>query len=118
MRTLKMIGREENSGWWTGQISGTCYHGAMEHYAFPNKVFSLYSYVNLRQRNLCLSGARLEGAVIAMPARMVGADATRALNPADEVCGAITSGGTGGIATAPGMIDELMYVWLDSSYET
>ncbi len=94
LRDLTLIAREENSRWQTGQISGTYYHGGMEHYAFLNRVFSLYSHVNILQRDMCPSGTKFEGEVIAMTARMLGADTARARNPADEVCGAITSGGT------------------------
>ncbi len=94
LRDLKTIAREENSRWQTGQVSGTYYHGGMEHYAFLNKVFSLYSHVNILQRDMCPSGTRFEGEVIAMTARMLGSEAARERNAADEVCGAITSGGT------------------------
>jgi sphinganine-1-phosphate aldolase len=94
LRELKKIAKEENANWQTGKISGTYYHGGMEHYTFLNKVFGLFSHVNLLQRDLCPSGTKFEGEVIAMTARMLNADAARAHNPQDQVCGSITSGGT------------------------
>src|SRR5689334_21240399 len=75
LRQLKKIAKEENANWQTGQISGTYYHGGMEHYAFLNKVFGLFSHVNLLQRDLCPSGTKFEGEVITMTARMLNADA-------------------------------------------
>jgi sphinganine-1-phosphate aldolase len=94
LRELRSIARLEDSKWQTGKISGTYYHGGMEHYAFLNRVFALFSHVNLLQRDMCPSGTKFEGEIIAMTAKMLGADAARAANPADQVCGAITSGGT------------------------
>jgi len=94
MRELRGIAREENARWQTGQISGTYYHGGMEHYAYLNRVFSLFSHVNLLQRDMCPSGTKFEGEVIAMTARMLGAELAREKDPRADVCGAITSGGT------------------------
>jgi sphinganine-1-phosphate aldolase len=94
LRELRAIAREEDSRWQTGQISGTYYHGGMEHYAFLNRAFSFFSHVNLLQRDVCPSGTKFEGEIIAMTARMLNAEAARARNSQDEVCGSITSGGT------------------------
>src|ERR1019366_3424737 len=94
MRELRSIARQENAGWKTGQISGTYYHGGMEHYAYLNRVFALFSHVNLLQRDMCPSGTKFEGEVIAMTARMLGAELARENDPQADVCGAITSGGT------------------------
>jgi len=94
MRELRSIAREEDARWQTGQISGTYYHGGIEHYAYLNRVFSLFSHVNLLQRDLCPSGTKFEGEVIAMTARMLGAELARENDPQADICGAITSGGT------------------------
>ena len=94
MRELRSIARQENTRWQTGQISGTYYHGGMEHYAYLNRVFALFSHVNLLQRDMCPSGTKFEGEVIAMTARMLGAALAREKDPQADVCGAITSGGT------------------------
>lgn len=91
---LQIIAEEEDKHWETGLISGTMYHGGKEHYAFLNKVFSLFSYVNLLQRDICPSGTKFESEIIAMVAKMLHGDSVKEYNPQDEVCGTVTSGGT------------------------
>jgi glutamate/tyrosine decarboxylase-like PLP-dependent enzyme len=100
LKELAFMSDEENKKWQSGQCSGTMYHGGLEHYAFLNKVFSMYSSINLLQRDLCPSGTKFEAEVLAMVAKMLhGEEATR-LNPADTVAGAITSGGSESIYNA------------------
>ncbi len=91
---MRKIAEQEDAYWTTGKVSGTYYHGGKDHYAFLNRVFSLFSHVNLLQRDICPSGTKFESEIISMTAKMLNADAARALNPRDEVCGSITSGGT------------------------
>src|ERR1035441_10184960 len=81
MRELRSIARQENVRWQSGQISGTYFHGGMEHYAYLNRVFALFSHVNLLQRDMCPSGTKFEGEVIAMTARMLGAELAREMDP-------------------------------------
>jgi sphinganine-1-phosphate aldolase len=97
---LKAIAEEEDQKWETGLVSGTMYHGGKEHYAFLNRIFSLYSYVNLIQRDMCPSGTKFESEIISMVAKMLHGDAAQELNPADDVCGAVTSGGSESIYNA------------------
>jgi glutamate/tyrosine decarboxylase-like PLP-dependent enzyme len=97
---LSTMADEENQKWNRGQVSGTFYHGGMEHYAFLNRVFSLYSHANLLQRDLCPSGTKMEGEILAMTARMLHAEAVPEHHPGEEVCGSITSGGTESILNA------------------
>lgn len=85
---------EEDQKWETGQVSGTMYHGGKSHYAFLNRVFSLFSYVNLLQRDLCPSGTKFEAEIVAMTAKMLNGETARQRNEQDEVCGAVTSGGS------------------------
>ena len=66
----------------------------MEHFAYLNRVFALFSHVNLLHRDMCPSGTKFEGEIIAMTARMLGAELAREKDPQADVCGAITSGGT------------------------
>ena len=94
LREMRAIAREENARWQGGKISGTYYHGGMEHYAFLNRAFSLFSHVNLLQRDMCPSGTKFEGEIVAMTGRMLGAEAARERDPQADVCGQITSGGT------------------------
>jgi sphinganine-1-phosphate aldolase len=91
---LLTIAEEEDKLWETGLISGTMYHGGKEHYAFLNRVFSLYSYVNLLQRDICPSGTKFESEIISMVARLLHGESVKDFNPDDDVCGTITSGGT------------------------
>jgi sphinganine-1-phosphate aldolase len=97
---LYQIAEEEDTKWETGLISGTMYHGGKEHYAFLNKIFSLYSYMNILQRDLCPSATKFESEIIAMVGKMLNGDAVKEHNPDDEVCGAVTSGGTESIYNA------------------
>jgi glutamate/tyrosine decarboxylase-like PLP-dependent enzyme len=91
---LKTIAVEEDRNWESGLISGTMYHGGKEHYTFLNRVFSLFSYVNLLQRDICPSGTKFESEIISMVANLLNGDAVKKYNPEDEVCGTVTSGGT------------------------
>lgn len=91
---------EENQKWNRGQVSGTFYHGGMQHYAFLNRIFSLYSHANLLQRDLCPSGTKMEGEILAMTAHMLNGQAVARHHPGEQVCGSITSGGTESILNA------------------
>lgn len=100
LQELAYMAEAENGKWLGGQVSGTMYHGGMEHYAFLNRVFSLFSYVNLLQRDLCPSGTKFEAEALAMIARMLHGEEVGKVNPRDEVAGAITSGGSESIFNA------------------
>src|SRR5512140_1149853 len=97
---IEYMSQEENKKWQDGQCSGTMYHGGMEHYAFLNKVFSAYSYVNGLQRDLCPSVTKFEAEVLAMVGKMLHGDEVSKVNRMDEEAGAITSGGTESIYNA------------------
>jgi sphinganine-1-phosphate aldolase len=97
---LKEIATEEDRKWETGLVSGTMYHGGKEHYDFLNRVFSLYSYVNLIQRDMCPSGTKFESEIISMTANMLHGEAVKENNSDDEVCGTVTSGGSESIYNA------------------
>jgi glutamate/tyrosine decarboxylase-like PLP-dependent enzyme len=100
LKEITYMSAEENQKWLGGQCSGTMYHGGQEHYAFLNKVFSLYSSINLLQRDLCPSGTKFEAEVLAMVAKMLHGEEVSQLNRSDEVAGAITSGGSESIFNA------------------
>jgi sphinganine-1-phosphate aldolase len=97
---LAAIAAEEDRSWETGQVSGTIYHGGKDHYAFLNRVFSLFSHMNLLQRDMCPSGTKFEGEIVAMVADLLNGAAASKLNPADQVCGVVTSGGSDSIESA------------------
>lgn len=97
---LSAMAEEEHGKWAHGQVSGTFYHGGMEHYAFLNRVFSLYSHANLLQRDLCPSGTKMEGEILAMVLHMLHGEAVSQHHPEERACGTITSGGTESILNA------------------
>jgi glutamate/tyrosine decarboxylase-like PLP-dependent enzyme len=99
-KELSAMAEEENAKWKTGQVSGTFYHAGDEHRAFLNKVFSLFSHENTLQFDLCPSMFKMESEIISMTAAMLNADAVKAHNPQDQVCGTVTSGGTESILMA------------------
>jgi glutamate/tyrosine decarboxylase-like PLP-dependent enzyme len=100
LKEIAYMSETENKKWQGGQVSGTMYHGGMEHYAFLNRVFSMYSFINIMQRDLCPSGTKFEAEVLAMVGRMLHGEEVSQANPDDEEAGAITSGGTESIYNA------------------
>lgn len=97
---LKQMAGEEDNFWQTGKCSGTMYCGDMEHYAFLNQAFSLYSHVNALQRDMCPSVTRFEGEIVAMTLDLMHGDAAATHHPGETACGSVTSGGTESIITA------------------
>lgn len=107
---LSTMSDEENAKWKNGQVSGTFYHAGDEHREFLNNVFSLFSHVNVIQADLCPSMSKFESEIVSMTASMLHADAVKKVNPNDEVCGTVTSGGTESIIMA-------MKVYRDHAYK-
>ena len=93
LKEVAYMSEEENKKWQGGQCSGTMYHGGMEHYAFLNKVFGLFSSTNILQRDMCPSGTKFESEVLAMVGKMLHGEEVSKVNRFDEQAGAITSGG-------------------------
>jgi len=91
LRELTAIAKREDARWETGQISGSYYHAGKEHFAFLNQIYSLFSHVNILQRDMCPSGTKFEAEIVSMTAKMLNGDAVKA---PDEVVGAITFGGS------------------------
>jgi glutamate/tyrosine decarboxylase-like PLP-dependent enzyme len=97
---LSTMAEEENARWKTGQVSGTFYHAGDAHRAFLNRVFSLFSHENTIQFDMCPSMFKMESEILSMTAKMLNGDAVKEHNPEDQVCGTMTSGGTGSILMA------------------
>ncbi len=93
---LATMSDTENKVWESGQCSGTMYCGDHDHYAFLNKAFANFSYVNSLQRDMCPSSTKFEAEIIAMTLDMLGASSITKTVPA----GLVTSGGSGSIAHA------------------
>jgi sphinganine-1-phosphate aldolase len=100
LNEISAMAAEENEKWKNGKVSGTFYHAGDEHREFLNKVFSLYSHVNVLQVDLCPSMSKFESEIVSMTAAMLNADAVKAVNPGDEVCGNVTFGGSESIMLA------------------
>lgn len=93
---LRQIASEEDATWETGQISGSYYCGDHEHYDYVSDAFALFGHVNALQRDVCPSGTKFEGEIIAMTLDMLHAEAVEGTTPG----GIVTSGGTGSITHA------------------
>ena len=100
LKELSAMAEAENAGWQSGQVSGTFYHAGEEHRAFLNRVFSLFSHANTIQFDMCPSMFKMESEIISMTARMLNGDAVKEHDAGDQVCGTVTSGGTGSILMA------------------
>jgi len=100
LKELSVISEEENAKWKNGRVSGTFYHAGDAHRAFLNDIFSLFSHVNVIQADLCPSMSKFESEIVAMTASILNGDAVKKGDPADEVCGTVTSGGTESIIMA------------------
>ncbi|MBC2717766.1 MAG: aminotransferase class V-fold PLP-dependent enzyme [Desulfobacteraceae bacterium] len=109
-KELSTMSEEENAKWKNGTVSGTFYHAGDEHRVFLNEIFSLFSHVNVIQADLCPSMSKFESEIVAMTASILNGDAVKAVNPEDEVCGTVTSGGTESILMA-------MKVYRDRSFK-
>ncbi len=99
-KELSTIAAEENVKWKTGKCSGTYYHAGEEHREFLNRVFALFSHVNAIQVDTCPSIFKMESEIVSMTAKMLNGDAVKAVNPEDEVCGTVTTGGSESILMA------------------
>jgi glutamate/tyrosine decarboxylase-like PLP-dependent enzyme len=93
---LRSMAAEEDRTWETGRCSGTMYCGDHDHYDFLNEAFSLFSHVNVLQRDMCPSATRFEAEIIAMTLDLLHAEAVSGTEPV----GLVSSGGTGSICHA------------------
>lgn len=92
------LAAREEGHWRGGFVSGAVYHGDPEHVDFLNRAYALSSQSNPLHADLWPSTTRYEAEIVAMTAAMLGG---RAGGPAEEqVCGAVTSGGTESIVLA------------------
>ena len=96
LEVLRSMASEEDRSWESGRCSGTMYCGDHDHYDFLNEAFSLFSHVNVLQRDMCPSATRFEAEVIAMTLDLLHAEAVTGTEPV----GLVSSGGTGSICHA------------------
>ncbi len=100
LKELSVVAETENAAWQSGQVSGTFYHAGEAHRAFLNRVFALFSHENTIQFDMCPSMFKMESEIISMTANMLNGNAVKEHNAGDQVCGTVTSGGTGSILMA------------------
>ena len=98
LATVEDLAGRERARWRDGLASGAVYHGGDEHVAFLNRVYAAASQVNPLHADLWPSGAKFEAEIVAMTAALLGGDPGS--EPARQVVGTVTSGGTESILLA------------------
>ncbi len=98
---LETMKAAEESKWKQGFVSGAVYHGSEDHIAFLNQVYAITSQTNPLHTDVWPSITKFEAEVISMTANMMSAEKVNDVEDADdEVCGALSSGGTESILLA------------------
>ena len=98
---LESMKAAEESKWKQGFVSGAVYHGSEDHIAFLNQVYAITSQTNPLHTDVWPSITKFEAEVISMTANMMSAEKVNDVEDADdEVCGALSSGGTESILLA------------------
>ena len=100
LASVEELAGRERARWHDGLASGAVYHGGDDHVAFLNQVYAAASQVNPLHADLWPSGAKFEAEIVAMTAGLLGGDAAAAGDPAGQVVGTVTSGGTESILLA------------------
>jgi glutamate/tyrosine decarboxylase-like PLP-dependent enzyme len=95
LREMEEFLAAEQDRWAKGYASGAVYSGDPAHIDFLNRVYALNSQSNPLHADLWPSAIKFESEMVAMTARMLGADRTP-----DEIVGTVTSGGTESILLA------------------
>jgi sphinganine-1-phosphate aldolase len=95
LASVEDLAGRERARWRDGLASGAVYHGGDDHVAFLNRVYAAASQVNPLHADLWPSGAKFEAEIVAMTAALLGGD-----DPARQVVGTVTSGGTESILLA------------------
>lgn len=96
LEELRSLEEIEAARWRGGRVSGAVYHGDAGHVEFLNQVYALHSQSNPLHADVWPSTTKFEAEIVAMTAGMLGGRA----DPASEVCGTVTSGGTESILLA------------------
>jgi sphinganine-1-phosphate aldolase len=97
---LTEIAAEEDAKWKNGKCSGTMYGGDPKIFEMISRAFSLYTHVNVLQRDLCPSGTKFESEIIAMSLDFMNGQAVKEHHPREHACGVLGTGGTDSIVSA------------------
>ena len=101
IKDMQALSDLERAKWKEGYASGAVYHGDEEHIHFLNQIYALDSQSNPLHTDLWPSSAKYESEIVSMTAKMLGADTVEAeSDPAQEICGVVSSGGTESILLA------------------
>ncbi len=95
LEEIRKISMGEQKRWKEGYVSGAVYHGEDDHVNFLNEVYAIQSQSNPLHSDLFPSASKFESEIISMTASMLGGGGTD-----DDICGAVTSGGTESILLA------------------
>jgi glutamate/tyrosine decarboxylase-like PLP-dependent enzyme len=95
LRELEALKAREEGRWRDGHVSGAVYHGDPEFIEFLCRVYALHSQCNPLHTDVWPSASKFEAEIVAMTANMLGAAAA-----GNEVCGAVTQGGSESILMA------------------
>ena len=96
---MEALRAREQDRWHDGFASGAVYHGDQAHIDFLNHVYALNSQSNPLHADLWPSTTKFEAEIVAMTARMLGAEPGVG-DPESEFCGTVSSGGTESILLA------------------
>jgi glutamate/tyrosine decarboxylase-like PLP-dependent enzyme len=99
LNDLRKIKSKETKRWQKGFVSGAVYHGDNSYIDFMNNVYAITSQSNPLHSDIWPSNSKYESEIISMTAKMLGAEVARE-ETGDEVCGAVSSGGTESILLA------------------
>jgi len=97
MEKLRAI---EAKKWKDGYVSGAVYHGDEEFIDFLTTIYAINSQSNPLHADVWPSASKFEAEIVAMTANMLGAASVTSGDPEQQICGAVSSGGTESILLA------------------
>lgn len=99
LEEMEALAAREEGAWKEGYVSGAVYHGDDSFVEFLNRIYSLNSQVNSLHTDLWPRSAKFDSEIVAMTSVMLGAGQDER-DPAQDICGTVTSGGTESILLA------------------
>ena len=90
----------EAKKWKDGYVSGAVYHGDEEFIDFLTTIYAINSQSNPLHADVWPSASKFEAEIVAMTANMLGAASVTSSDPEQQICGAVSSGGTDSILLA------------------
>ncbi|NIT36043.1 MAG: aminotransferase class V-fold PLP-dependent enzyme [candidate division Zixibacteria bacterium] len=101
LKEMADLKSREEPRWKDGFTSGAVYHGDDDHVNFLNKVYAINSQSNPLHSDIWPSTTKYEAEVVSMTAAMLGgAEIAKSSDPAKQICGVVSSGGTESIMLA------------------